>query len=93
MASFQNGTRLEPGGAVPNLTIKGVPERLYLRLKDRAERNRRSLNAEIIVALEQATGLRSESPEELMRLIGEFHERTPPVDHAKTQEYKEWGRE
>jgi antitoxin FitA len=91
--SFQNGVKLEPGGAMPNLTIKGVPERLYLRLKERAERNRRSLNAEIIVALEEATGLRSESREEVIRRIRERHESMAPVDHSKTQVYKEWGRE
>jgi plasmid stability protein len=40
---------------MPTLTIKGMPDDLYRRLKDRAARHRRSLNSEILVALEQAT--------------------------------------
>lgn len=36
------------------LTIRGVPEDLHEDLKDRAERNRRSLNSEILVVLEGA---------------------------------------
>lgn len=36
------------------LTIRGVPEDLHERLKDRAEANRRSLNSEILVLLEGA---------------------------------------
>lgn len=38
---------------MPTLTIKGMPDTLYLRLKQRAAENRRSLNSEILVALEQ----------------------------------------
>jgi predicted nucleotidyltransferase len=36
------------------LTIRGVPASLHARLKDRADRNRRSLNAETLVLLERA---------------------------------------
>ena len=36
------------------LTIKKLPADLHERLKQRAQRNRRSLNNEIIVLLEQA---------------------------------------
>ena len=38
---------------MPTLTIKGMPDPLYRRLKQRAAENRRSLNSEILVALEQ----------------------------------------
>lgn len=38
---------------MPTLTIKGMPDPLYLRLKQRAAAHRRSLNSEILVALEQ----------------------------------------
>ena len=38
---------------MPTLTIKGMPDPLYLRLKQRAQEHRRSLNSEILVALEQ----------------------------------------
>jgi plasmid stability protein len=41
---------------MPTLTIKGLPDSLYRRLKQQAEAHRRSLNGEIIVCLERAVG-------------------------------------
>ncbi len=38
---------------MPVLTIKGMPDALYRRLKARAAANRRSLNSEIIFSLAQ----------------------------------------
>ena len=38
---------------MPMLTIKGIPDELYRALKERAERNHRSLNGEIIASLER----------------------------------------
>ena len=38
---------------MPTLTLKNIPEDLHARLKASAERNRRSLNSEILVRLEQ----------------------------------------
>lgn len=38
------------------LTIKNLPDDLYARLKERAERHRRSLNGEAITCLEAALG-------------------------------------
>lgn len=35
-----------------SITIKNLPAALHMRLKERAKRNRRSLNAELIVCLE-----------------------------------------
>jgi Arc-like DNA binding domain. len=40
---------------MPVLTIKGMPDDLYRRLKKRAAANRRSLNSEIIFSLEDIT--------------------------------------
>ena len=48
---------------MPNLTIKGLPQRLYERLKQRAASHRRSLNSEVIVCLEQATNVPTLDPE------------------------------
>lgn len=36
------------------ITVKNIPEDLYLQLKRVAEANRRSINSEIIVCIEQA---------------------------------------
>jgi antitoxin FitA len=35
-------------------TVKNIPENLYEKLKQSAERNRRSINSEIIVCIEQS---------------------------------------
>lgn len=48
---------------MPTLTIKGIPDPLYNRLKRRAALHRRSLNSEIIVCLEQATNLPAIDPD------------------------------
>jgi plasmid stability protein len=48
---------------MPTLTIKGLPNELYRRLKQQAEAHRRSLNGEIIVCLEQAVGAGPLDPE------------------------------
>ena len=44
---------LHYGTAMANLTIKNIPENLYQTLKKRAELNRRSMNAEVLVCLEE----------------------------------------
>lgn len=44
------------------LTIKGLPDPLYRRLKQQAEAHRRSLNGEIIVCLERALGAARPEP-------------------------------
>lgn len=54
MTRFHNGTNMEI--ALPTLTIKGLPEPIYLALKARAESNHRSLNGEIIACLERVVG-------------------------------------
>ena len=38
---------------MPTLTLKNIPDKLHARLKASAGRNRRSLNSEILVRLEQ----------------------------------------
>lgn len=39
---------------MPTLTIKGVPPELHERLKERAERHRRSMNSELLTILEES---------------------------------------
>jgi len=36
------------------ITLKNIPDEIYLRLKQTAQRHRRSLNSEIIVCLERS---------------------------------------
>jgi antitoxin FitA len=38
---------------MPNITIKNIPDRLYQKIKETSQQNRRSINAEVIVCLEE----------------------------------------
>ncbi len=51
-------------------TIKNIPDSLYETLKRTAERNRRSINQQVIVSLEDA--LKKETVAELDQRIDEF---------------------
>ena len=48
------------------VTVKNIPDELYERLKSVAERNRRSINSEIIVCIENAVVSRRIDPEEFL---------------------------
>ncbi len=52
---------------MPNLTVKNIPPILYERLKQRAADNRRSINSEILMIIEQALLTRTSA--EVERLI------------------------
>lgn len=53
--------------AMPTLHIRNVPVDLYERLRAAAARNGRSLNAEVIVRLEESTRSWRDDPEWLAR--------------------------
>ncbi len=57
------------------ITLKGIPEALYRALKRRAEANRRSLNAEVLVALEHVVGRRALSPAERLARLDAVREK------------------
>ena len=79
---------------MPSLTIKNLPETLYERLKLSAERNRRSLNSEVILRLEEAIGLRAFDPDRYLAEVRELRERLTEVylSDADITELKEHGR-
>ncbi|MEL6614587.1 MAG: Arc family DNA-binding protein [Bacteroidota bacterium] len=58
------------------LTLKNVPDDLHRRLKERAARNHRSLNREVIHALERAVEDARPSFREAHRAFVERHEDT-----------------
>lgn len=58
-----------------NITIKGLPDDLHVRLKREAERNRRSLNAEAIECLERGLGTVAVDPAELRERLRAVRER------------------
>jgi len=79
---------------MPTLTIKGIPEALYLRLRQRAEAHRRSLNSEIIVSLEQATNLPTIDPQTWLAEADHLRARLdlPPLTEARLRRTKAVGR-
>jgi len=48
------------------VTVKNIPDELYGRLKTVAEINRRSINSEIIVCIENAVTSRRINPDEVL---------------------------
>ena len=77
------------------ITLKSVPDTLYESLKDAAQKNRRSLNQETLLRVEQsldATPRRN--PEEMLRRIREMRERMnlPPVTEEFINSAKRMGR-
>lgn len=49
-----------------NVTIKDLPAELHQRLKEKAKRNRRSLNAEVITLLEASMEPRKVNVDEIL---------------------------
>jgi len=61
---------------MPTLTIKNIPEEVYMRLKQQAEINRRSLNSEVIVCIEQAIYSHKVQPEQYIARARRLREKT-----------------
>ncbi len=59
-----------------NYTLKNIPEEIYEKIKVRAERNRRSINSEIIAILGEVTTPRRVSAEEFLARADEIRART-----------------
>jgi plasmid stability protein len=57
------------------LTLKGIPDELYRKLKAAAERHRRSLNSEAIFRLERSLSLEREDPAEAIEELRRWHRR------------------
>ena len=79
---------------MPTLTIKGLPEPLYLRLKQRAAQNRRSLNSEILLALEQVTAAAPQDPQALLSRVDAIRNNlhVTPLTEARLRAAKAHGR-
>lgn len=60
---------------MPNLTLKRVPDEIHERLKERAERHRRSMNSEAIRILERALTPSRMSAEEAIARAKELNDR------------------
>ncbi|GIL23562.1 MAG: hypothetical protein BroJett042_20750 [Bacteroidota bacterium] len=58
-----------------NITLKNIPDKTYALLKDRAKRNQRSINSEIIIAIRNHVLAEKPSPEEILAKAREFRSR------------------
>ena len=74
------------------LTLKNIPDDLHALLKDSAERNRRSLNSEILIRLESAFTAPVVDVHEHARDLKAFTDAQPMIDHARVDRYKRHGR-
>jgi antitoxin FitA len=74
------------------LTLKNVPEELHARLKESAEKNRRSLNSEILVRLESAFAVPVVDLRQHARSLKAFTDAMPSLDHSRVNRYKRQGR-
>ncbi len=77
---------------MPTLTLKNIPDDLHARLKASAERNRRSLNSEILVRLEQDINRPVLDPVVHAQTLRAFAARLPRVAHQRVTRYKRQGR-
>ena len=77
---------------MPTLTLKNIPADLHARLKASAERNRRSLNSEILARLEGGGGVAPVDREAYSRDLRAFTAALPRVDHRLATGFKVKGR-
>jgi plasmid stability protein len=80
---------MEPrrGGSVAvTLSIKNVPEELAERLRERAKRNHRSLQKELLAILEEAVAPKRLTLEEAYRRVKELNLRTGPESVTMVRE-------
>ena len=77
---------------MPTLTLKNIPDDLHARLRESADRNRRSLNSEILLRLESDFAAPTVAPDVQARTLKAFVARLPKVEHAMVNRYKRQGR-
>ena len=75
-----------------NLTLKNIPKDLHAQLKESAEKNRRSLNSEILTRLEREFTIPVVDREAHARALRDLVAKIPRVDHSKVTRYKRQGR-
>jgi plasmid stability protein len=76
------------------VTVKNIPDELYKRLKAVAEINRRSINSEIIVCIENAVTSRRINPDEVLENARRLRQLTAdhPISYEEFNKAKAEGR-
>ena len=79
---------------MPQIALRGVSERLHRDLREAAARNRRSMNSEIPIRLEESFVDRVLDVDELLERIRADRRRIGPVDasEATLRAFKDEGR-
>ena len=65
---------------MPNLSVRDVPQAVHSALKAEAARNRRSLNREILIRLEESLASRASDPEAVLERIRRRKRAIGPID-------------
>jgi len=93
---LHKGTRLKSLEVIEmaTVTVKNMPDELYERLKKTAKKNRRSINSEIIVCIEQAATSRRIDRDEVLENARGLRQWTAghPISDAEFDQAKEEGR-
>ena len=76
------------------LTIKGMPDELYKRLKKRAGEERRSINSQVIVCLELQLATPRRDPKAILKRLDAIRDRInlPALTDEELRKAKEFGR-
>ena len=71
---------------MPSLTIKGLPDEIYMGLKASAEKNHRSLNSEVIVSLRRSFVGSRPPAEEVIDSLRRWHRKLASLPKLKTRD-------
>ncbi len=79
---------------MPSVTLKGIPDALYIQLKEQAAARRRSLNSEILVCLERAVAAQPVDASQFLARADALRMRLklPPLTDGKLRAAKNTGR-
>ena len=72
---------------MPSLTLKDIPKRLHQQLRQRAERNRRSMSQEALACLEQVV---SAEPVDADALLTRARALRAPVKTVRQRDLDTW---
>ncbi len=77
-----------------SITVKNIPDDLYMEIKESAKIHERSINSEIIYRLRQCLSSRKTNPEKLVARIEAIHKDTdvPQLTDDMIKKAKEEGR-
>ena len=78
---YHYGTlRLPKEANLPDIALRGIPNRLHRELKSAASRNHRSLNGEILARLTESVSREPLDPQALLDRIRQRNKTLGPVD-------------